>query len=210
MERTGRTQRDVARVLRIDPSSVSRLLQGKRRLKAEEAETLKRFFGADRAPVADLPSTTSKLDDLRLSTIQEIDVRGGLGSGGTAQELIDPSSGPIDAPRAEWTLPTDYLLEVGIRPNHTKIIEVRGDSMLPTLQSGDRIAVDLSDRNPTPPGIFCIWDGFGVAVKHLERLLGTDPPAIRVSSANDQYNDETMVADEIGIIGRAVWMARRL
>jgi transcriptional regulator with XRE-family HTH domain len=41
---TGKTQRDVARVLGIDASGVSRLLDGRRKLGADEARTIRAFF----------------------------------------------------------------------------------------------------------------------------------------------------------------------
>ncbi|MET4260012.1 hypothetical protein ABIC09_004972 [Bradyrhizobium sp. S3.12.5] len=44
LQHTGKSQRDVARVLGIDASGVSRLLDGRRKLGAEEARTVRKFF----------------------------------------------------------------------------------------------------------------------------------------------------------------------
>ena len=47
-------------------------------------------------------------------------------------------------------------------PADLRIMHVEGDSILPTLKGGDVVLVDLSRTAPTPPGIFLLFDGFGL------------------------------------------------
>ena len=53
-------------------------------------------------------------------------------------------------------------------------------------------------------------DGLGVVVKRLEHVMGTEPPRLRISSDNDRHQSYERTLDEVNIIGRVVWVARRL
>ena len=172
-------------------------------------------------------------------TIPEIDVRGGMGGGGeSAIAYVPDGTGGLmetDAVRGCWSLPDDYLrAHLRVDPRTTCIIEVQGDSMEPTLRPGDRVMIDTADRCPSPPGIFALWDGFGVVVKRIELLPNSlslraehdvslraehdvslraehdDPPTIQVQSDNPNHQPYARTAEEINIIGRVVWFGRRL
>lgn len=147
--------------------------------------------------------------------VPEIDVRAGMGGGGEALLDYRPDGNgglmEMDAVTALWELPPDYLnRELRVRPGAARIIEVQGDSMEPLLVTGDRVMVNLLDRAPSPPGIFAIWDGFGVVVKRLEFIPNSDPPCIVISSDNPKHGRYERTADEVNIIGRVVWFARRM
>nr|WP_246220336.1 LexA family transcriptional regulator [Parvibaculum indicum] len=152
------------------------------------------------------------------SAIPEVDVRGGMGFGGdNPPDQFTMENGhtiKTDSLKGQWHFPDEYLAEVRVRAGRMRIIEVQGDSMETPdgggLHSGDRVMIDISDHNPTPPGIFAVWDGFGVVVKRIERVPQSDPPAIRLISDNPLHEPYMLTADEAGIIGRVVWFARRL
>ena len=63
--------------------------------------------------------------------------------------------------------------ELHVQPSAVRIIEILGDSMAPTLRSGDRVMVDESHRTPSPPGIYALHDGYGVIVKRIELIHGS-------------------------------------
>ncbi len=147
--------------------------------------------------------------------VPEIDVRAGMGGGGDCQldYVMDDNGGMMatDAIKADWGLPESYLQsELRISRKSARIIEVIGDSMHPTLQSGDRVMVNTADKNPSPPGVFALWDGYGIVVKRIERVPRSDPPEIKVISDNTHHSEYSLTADEANIIGRVVWYARAL
>lgn len=128
------------------------------------------------------------------------------GAGGVA--VLDADG---DRLHAQWGIPADYLRhEVRVSPNTVKLIQVKGDSMMPTLQSGDRVMIDTADRTPSPPGIFALWDGLGVVIKRLDPVPKSDPPAVRVISDNIAYSPYQVSTEEMQIIGRAIWYGRRM
>lgn len=107
--------------------------------------------------------------------------------------------------RQEWI--RDRL---GVTHDDLRMIFVRGDSMEPTLCAGDMILIDITKKSPTPPGIFVLFDGFGLVAKRLEFISNTTPPAIRIISDNAQYSAYERTIDELHIIGRVVWFAREM
>ncbi|GGC63788.1 hypothetical protein GCM10011504_47500 [Siccirubricoccus deserti] len=135
--------------------------------------------------------------------IAELDVRASAGPGAF-------HDGPEEA-TAFWLFPEPVVRhEFRTRSDDLRMITIEGDSMEPLIASGDRILVDTSQRVPVPPGIFVIWDGMGVVAKRVEHVPNSDPPMVVITSVNPQYQTYERLADEVNIIGRVVWMARRL
>jgi phage repressor protein C with HTH and peptisase S24 domain len=89
------------------------------------------------------------------------------------------------------------------------MIEARGDSMAPEFLHGDQILIDLRDKNPVQPGSFCLWDGDGYVVKLVERAPERRG-FLRIFSRNEIYKPYEVMADEVRIMGRPVWVGREL
>jgi phage repressor protein C with HTH and peptisase S24 domain len=85
-----------------------------------------------------------------------------------------------------------------------RIMTVVGDSMETTFRPYERIMVDISDKNPSPPGIFVVFDGLGHAVKRIELIAGSEPLRVRVSADNPRYSAYECPLDEAGIEGRVL------
>ena len=64
--------------------------------------------------------------------------------------------------------------------------------------------VDTSDRRPSPPGPFIVWDGFGVVLKRVEMVPYSDPPMVRLLSRNEAYDTYERPLDEVVINGRVI------
>lgn len=149
-------------------------------------------------------------------SVLEIAVRGGLGGGGiiSAERVTADEFGNTmneDPTVGVWTFPSGYLSrELRVSIGGVRIIEVEGDSMEPTLLSGDRVMIDTKRLAPSPPGLFAIHDGIGIVVKRLDYILGSDPPAVEVISDNDKHKRVSRTLDEVRIVGRVVWFARRV
>lgn len=113
--------------------------------------------------------------------------------------------------RRDWPFATDYLKsELGLERSKLAIVEVRGDSMEPTLSSGDRVLVNMSDRQVSQPGIFIVFDGDGTVVKRVEKIPGTKPPRIVLISDNPLHGRYELDSDVVQIVGRVVWRAGRI
>lgn len=110
-----------------------------------------------------------------------------------------------------WPFDPDYLtVELHVDPGEVTLVQVRGDSMEPTLTSGDRVMVNMDDKRVSQPGIFALRDGEGIVFKRVERIIGSAPAKLILSSDNKHHSNHQVLADDIQIIGRVVWAAKRL
>lgn len=134
-------------------------------------------------------------------TIPEYDVRASAGGG----FFIDD-----ETRKANWPFARHYIEELNLTPTGLVVIEVQGDSMEPTLRSGDRVMIDTKDRNPAQPGIFCLWDSDRTVVKRLEKIPASDPVTLRLKSDNTLHDAYEVLAELVNIVGRVVWFARRM
>lgn len=103
--------------------------------------------------------------------------------------------------------------ELRAQPQDLLLIDVRGDSMLdPTtgkgFAHGDQLLIDRRDTNPRQPGPFALWFDDGYVVKNVEILRRTGK--LRIFSNNPAYSADEAEPDEVKIMGRPVWFARRL
>jgi phage repressor protein C with HTH and peptisase S24 domain len=147
-------------------------------------------------------------DSPDLTVIDEIDARAQSGAGGIV-EITDESRGEFIAHR--YGFPRGEFKEMfGANPGDIVIIQVIGDSMLGTLNPGERVFVNLKDRTPSPPGIFVVWDGIGLVMKRVEYLAHSKPPRIRIMSDNPKYEPYERTIDEAFIQGRVIgsWQRR--
>lgn len=134
--------------------------------------------------------------------IEELDVRASAGSG-----LADSAARTV----GEWQLPSELVRAYTTAPAaELRIITVLGDSMEPLLTPGQRVLVDLADRRPSPPGIFVVWDGLGLVVKRVQLLAHTDPPQVKITSDNPNYEPYLRSLEEAYIQGRVIGQWRWL
>ena len=140
--------------------------------------------------------------DRDLVFIPEYDIQLAAGSG----RIPDRQRGKDD-----WPFSRRFLGAVtAAPPEQLSIVEVVGDSMAPKLHPQDRILINHADVNPTPPGIFALWDGYGLVVKNVQRIHRSDPEKLLLISENPVYPPYEVLLDEVTIIGRVVWFSRRM
>ncbi|MDJ0944275.1 MAG: LexA family transcriptional regulator [Kiloniellales bacterium] len=134
-----------------------------------------------------------------LAPIPELDVRA-LAGGGAIPDLADPQ-----AMVAEWQIPFDFLRShTPAAPASLRIIRVHGDSMVPDFRPGERVLVNTDDRLPSPPGVFIVWDGFGLVIKRLEVIPYSEPATVRLISANADYAVYERPLEDVTVNGRVI------
>lgn len=146
--------------------------------------------------------------------ILEIDVRAGLGAGGSTEGREVRHDGDYADPvkPEAWKFPSRFMREELRAPESQVIIlETDGDSMEPTIGSGERIIVHTGMKTPSPDGIFALRDTFGnIIAKRLQVLRKGDPPRVLIISDNKAHATEEVGLDEIHIVGRVLWGLKRL
>ncbi len=137
------------------------------------------------------------------SAVTFVNVTASMGGGAVVEDESDVRS---------WLFPKEWLRdEFGSSSMKLHMIQVGGDSMEPTLKNGDIVMLDISNTNLAYGGIFVLDDGMGLVAKRLDRVMGRGtPPMIRIISDNPQYPAYERGVDEVRIIGKVVWFARRI
>ncbi|MDD9929128.1 MAG: S24 family peptidase [Rhodospirillaceae bacterium] len=136
------------------------------------------------------------------TSIVELAIRASSGGGSVVSE--EPELG-------SWSFPELWLrTELRASVSELRIITIDGDSMEGVLRSGDKVIVHIGRTEPSPPGVFILFDGIGLVAKRLEFMEGSDPPSVRISSSNPSYPPYERTVDEINIIGRIVGRWERL
>ena len=136
------------------------------------------------------------------SAIEEVEARAAAGAGSL---IAEPEGGPL------WHFPSQWIsVEFRAKPPELKIITIDGDSMVSEppsrrdLEPGDKVIVNTSDTAPSPPGIFIIYDGLGLVAKRAEFIANSEPPLVRLSSNNREYQPYERTLEEAHIWGRVV------
>jgi phage repressor protein C with HTH and peptisase S24 domain len=100
--------------------------------------------------------------------------------------------------------------EIGANPKNLVLISAVGDSMEPTLRSGDLLLIDLSSNQIKHDAIYVIALDDELLAKRMQRLVdGT----IIVKSDNTLYREQTLEQEKLAalrIIGRVVWVCRKI
>jgi hypothetical protein len=136
------------------------------------------------------------------TSIVELGVRASSGGGSIVTD--EPELG-------SWSFPELWLkTELRASVSELRIITIDGDSMEGILRSGDKVIVHIGRTEPSPPGIFILFDGIGLVAKRLEFMEGSEPPSVRISSSNPSYPPYERTVDEVSIVGRVVGRWERL
>lgn len=147
--------------------------------------------------------------------VPEVDAKAGAGNGNVGEhEVVTLRRGESFVGHrvvSEWVFPPTFLRhELRMQPGEILVLEVIGDSMSPTLESGDRVVVDTTYSRPTPDGIYVIEEGDGPMVKRLQLVRRTDPPEIRIISDNKNHESYTLRLEDIRIVGRVSGRVTRM
>lgn len=134
--------------------------------------------------------------------VPRYNVRAGAGGG---QAIHDDSVVDHLAFKRDW-----IRSDLDLDPEHLALIEVHGDSMVPTLKDGDLILVDLRNGKRRNAGVYVIQLDGHLLVKRLNRKLDG---SVEVISDNPAYPPEVLgpeAADLLHVIGRVVWSGGRM
>lgn len=97
-----------------------------------------------------------------------------------------------------------------LNPAKLAVVFAIGDSMEPTIHSGNTLLVDLSDKLLSDGSIYVLRVGDNLFAKRLQqRFDGT----VELISDNKEYKDQVVKPDELDqlqIIGKVVWIGKDL
>jgi hypothetical protein len=118
---------------------------------------------------------------------------------------------PEDSGRGLMLFRMQWLRGVTAAPlDQLVVVPVDGDSMEPTLRTGDHALVDLTQRRPhRKDGLYVIRADGGLQVKRVSAHPATGRLVIR--SDNPAYESYTDIDPaSVEILGRVIWIGRRV
>jgi hypothetical protein len=165
-------------------------------LPEKERGLLARYFGVDERTLG--APEDARRSGLRL--VPKLAVGASAGAGAlTSEEALAGKVGFDET----------WLRKMGLDPARLSLIRVQGDSMQPTLNDGDDIMVDTAAaERPIKKGIHVLrYDG-SLMVKRLQPEKGG---MLSILSDNPAYAPLVEIAaSAISVIGRVVWVGRKL
>lgn len=176
-----------------------------RQLRPEDRKILARHYGVSQeylgATSGFSESSTPYLYPINTLSIAYYDVQASAGMGALNEH--DHLVG---------TLPFDkkQLRDLGCsEPDHLAVLKVDGDSMTPTLNHGDDILLDTRVEQARRDGIYVLRNDGVLLVKRVSVNPATG--LITVKSDNPLYETwENCPTDRIDLIGRVIWVGRKL
>ena len=139
--------------------------------------------------------------------VPELDTRAGLGGGGVPAREVRKGGSHTDPVKSEgWLFPPTFVREqLHTSPNRLLVLDTNGDSMAPTIASGERVVVDTGHKTPTPDGLYAIRDTFGaIVVKRLQLLRSSRPTRVKIISDNANHASEEAPLNEVEIVGKVL------
>src|SRR5580658_3050204 len=139
--------------------------------------------------------------------IPELDTRAGLGGGGVPAREVRKDGRHADPVKSEgWLFPASFVREqLHAAPGRLLVLDTTGDSMVPTIASGERVIVDTGHKTPTPDGLYAIRDTFDcIVVKRLQLLRSARPPRVKIISDNANHASEEVPLSELEIVGKVL------
>lgn len=170
-----------------------------RKLEEGDRRVLARFFGVAESELGgaeenSVPPSLSRGDWIEVPRLP-LGAAAGPGAFGSDERPFD-----------SFRFSKRWLKEQGLSGADLSTIRVQGDSMEPTLNDGDEILVDRSQRG-LRDGIHVVRLGDALMVK---RLAPAGPGRAMLLSQNYAYPPIEVALEEMEIVGRVVWKSGRL
>jgi phage repressor protein C with HTH and peptisase S24 domain len=187
-------QNALARKAEMSVTAIGRLMRGGN----PTLSTMIALAEASGRPLSWLAAGAEKSSALgQYQTIPRLDVIASAGPGAYLQENSDVLW--------EYQVPRQWFQ--GLTSPHSRLamIEVRGDSMEPTLYDGDIVIVDMFQKDFERGGLYVLTRNNMVHVKRLQYLLDG---SIRIISDNPKAQSETITkeqAEHFSVDGRVIW-----
>jgi hypothetical protein len=177
-----------------------------RKLDEDDRRTLARYFGVDESVLGGPVEYVAKTPVLRargrnMALIPLLRIGASAGPGAVVDDEVAESQIGFE---------TGWLRKLGSNPASLSIIQVSGDSMVPTLADGDDILVDRADAvERLRDGIYVLRIDDVLMVKRI--ALNPLARMLTIKSDNPSYPQwSDCNPASVNIIGRVVWVGRKL
>ncbi|MBR1778128.1 MAG: hypothetical protein IJ752_06050 [Alphaproteobacteria bacterium] len=211
LKKQGKTQRELAAYLGIEPEKVNlSLTSGKREFQQNEIFPVADFLDLDReafmlyvsGDTTEIPHKKEEKkqgSDSKKKDVIEIDVlnaRACCGNGVEAFKEVVIGTYSM--------LPGDLKALTSTNPTQLKIIKTIGESMLPTIKPDEFVLVDLSYKTPSSDGLYVLCIGNDLMVKRIQ--INPIDNSVEIISDNPAYRSSfAKNYTEVRVVGRVIY-----
>ena len=138
------------------------------------------------------------VDDGRIAIVPRIGTRADAGPGA----LVQIADGDV----SYFGFHSAWLRAQGVEPSSVRLLDIHGDSMLPTFKDGDTVLVDTGIDRIVDSRIYAVVFSGLLIVKRV--ILKRDGSVILRSDNRDIYEDELVPSGEVAelhVAGRVFW-----
>jgi Predicted transcriptional regulator len=195
LDKKGVRQGELASGVGVESSTISQIVNAKRLPSMELAMKIADYFAISLAEFFACKDET-KPD---IAYVEKVKARPRAGTGGL--ETDSDHNG-------YYSFHTSFLARKKGNSKTMKIFEVAGDSMTPTLDDGDMIMVNTTEKDVQTGRVYLLRIGEDLMVKRLETRPGG---VMMIRSDNPDYDDIPVNLHEVTdveVFGRMVWSCR--
>lgn len=191
MQDIGETQESLAEKLSVTQGSIAHWLSGRRKPDTDIIASILKAVGIKEITInADGSAAENKTQNKNNKNnfqIEVLDITASAGAGYLNSDVKEVIK------LIEYDSEQAKILFKGIDANNLKVINISGDSMQGTFESGDSIYVDVSKKEFNGDGIYVFTFGKSLYVKRLQIIKDK----LIVISDNKKYKEWDISEDEI-------------
>ncbi|MCX8641704.1 MULTISPECIES: LexA family transcriptional regulator [unclassified Gilliamella] len=191
MQDIGETQESLAEKLSVTQGSIAHWLSGRRKPDTDVIASILKAVGIKEITInADGSAAENKTQNKNNKNnfqIEVLDITASAGAGYLNSDVKEVIK------LIEYDSEQAKILFKGIDSNNLKVINISGDSMQGTFESGDSIYVDISKKEFNGDGIYVFTFGKSLYVKRLQIIKDK----LIVISDNKKYKEWDISEDEI-------------
>lgn len=194
---SGLSLRTLSKAIGVNHVSLSQWVTGKNRPSDKGLEAFCSYFHVSPAWVLYGDDSATGAQSIQLEDAVSIPLLDAEGACGVREDLSQYGCGIITMVRVTYEFIRNYCPSASMNSLH--IITAKGDSMMPTLNNGDTVIVDISQRDVTQDGLYAVELSGSTLIKRIQithkgLLLLSDNPKYQPFTIDD--------GDTLNIIGR--------
>lgn len=197
MKRRGLTQGALAEMSKLGQGYISELSSGKKQPSWDSQEAI--LAALDLSHAQFYAYDALDCDDYGLVRKIKAKVSAGTGSLETNEEV-----------KGFYAFRRDFFARLGASEDNLVLVDVMGDSMMPTLHPRDCVLVDLTLTESFPGDLVAVRIDEDILVKRLDKK----PGRLVLKSDNAVYDDIeidlSIENQNLAIIGRVRWLGRMI